>query len=174
MKPFETSVSVIIQGRHVDQVWVDIRTIACMMQHWKKIAVQLFGIGFSWSYQGHCTMSLKLQVEDTSDHSSNTGKCWDLTQIVAAPGWLVKRPHLHQSMAQGFCDEMVCTFFWLLQQHQVFQTTHLWCSMHFESNCLLDDVYKRPTNELLYYIIFPKCKTIQELLSDMHTSRVLT
>jgi hypothetical protein len=77
-------------------------------------------------------------------------------------------------MAQGFCNEMVCMFFWFLQQHQVFQTTHSWCSMHFESNCLLDDVYKRPTNELLYYIIFPKCKTIQELLSDMHTSRVLS
>jgi len=31
---------------------------------------------------------------------------------------LVKRPHLHQSMAQGFCNEMVCMFFWFLQQHQ--------------------------------------------------------
>jgi hypothetical protein len=46
--------------------------------------------------------------------------------------------------------------------------------MHFEGNCLLDDVYKRPTNELLCYIIFPNCETIQELLSDMHTSRVLS
>jgi hypothetical protein len=52
----------------------------------KKIAVQVLGIGFFWSYQGHCTVSLKLWVEDTSDQSSNTGNCWDLTQIVAAPG----------------------------------------------------------------------------------------